>query len=176
MPEGCVRTGPLQGKGALSRRTHGKRQLNGWGAKTMQNLMNLFKDAECFSRNEGKPVKCIKEDYRKLNDQIWGGRNLKGWKYSQRIQVGEPEWLAKECGSGRVKFTGQVLSWRSNPQTRWVRAQMRVNSESTEGQQATLKNSRHVLALWLSLQTELRGTGHETEGYQWRVIKAEENE
>lgn len=36
----------------------------------MQNLMNLFKDAECFSRNEGKPVKCIKEDYRKLNDQI----------------------------------------------------------------------------------------------------------
>lgn len=43
---------------------------------------------------------------------------------------------------------------------------MRVNSESTEGQQATLKNSRHVLALWLSLQTELRGTGHETEGYQ----------
>lgn len=46
---------------------------DGWmdaGAKMMQNLMNFFKDSECFSKNYGKPVKCIKEDYRRLSDQI----------------------------------------------------------------------------------------------------------
>lgn len=42
------------------------------GAKMMQNLMNFFKDSECFSKNYGKTVKWIKEDYRRLNDQIWG--------------------------------------------------------------------------------------------------------
>lgn len=46
---------------------------DGWmdaGAKMIQTLMNFLKDSECFSKNYGKPVKCIKEDYRRLNDQI----------------------------------------------------------------------------------------------------------
>lgn len=40
-------------------------------------LMNVLKDSKLSSKNYGKPLKYTKEDYKRLNVQIWGQKGQK---------------------------------------------------------------------------------------------------
>ena len=148
------------------------REEAGWtaGAKMMQNLTNFLKDFEHFSKNEGKPLKCIKEDYKRLSDQIWSHmeKKFKVVKVLPQNPGRRLGWLAKECSSSGEKWAGQEILRRSNPPHRTQFYNTGYRHEGcrhgwglTERERRTSNRQprkiAHLLALWkrLSLKREL---------------------
>lgn len=67
---------------------------------------------ERFYENYRKPLKCIKEDYKRLNDQMWDQmeKKFKGVNAFPQNPGRRPWWLTIECGSSGEKWTGQGYS------------------------------------------------------------------